>query len=124
MHVRHPVLVFSKQLFASKNNHSFVERDLQLKSHPMHLRHPILVFSKQLLPERTTTLLWKETCNSKHPMHLRHPVLGITGLREANRSLSAKEPLIIGLFSDKWLAKIRHPLHFQVRHSVPTTGFQ
>jgi len=34
----------------------------------------------------------------------------------SNRSFSAKEPLIIGLFGGKWPLKIRHPMG--LRHPV------
>jgi len=47
----------------------------------------------------------------------RHPTYRAAKMHRSCRSLSAKEPLIIGLFCGKWPVKIRHPTH--LRHPVP-----
>ena len=56
----------------------------------------------------------QETYNSMEPTNRSPPIRHLVTLR--CRSLSAKEPLILGLFCGKWPLKIRHPM--TLRHPV------
>jgi len=59
-------------------------------------------------------LLRRMTCNLRHPVGLDHPVLNVNC-----GSFSAKEPLSIELFWEKWPVKIRHAMDLCLVPSPP-----